>query len=222
MTLTKVWLEMSVEEDDGHGGKRRRSVAKDSGRGTPQGAPISPLLSMTALKLTVNEKKTRIARVPEESFDFLGYTIGRCYSVRTGRAFIGTRPSRKSTRVICAEIGAMTRSQSYRKPAAAVVEEIDRKLQGWGGGWGPVFGVSFVAPTPVYRTVYVTQPSYVTYARPTLARAQARLARLGYYPGPVEAAFGPMTSQALRSFQIDCGLPVTGRLNYRTRASLGV
>ena len=32
---------------------------------------------MTTLKLTVNEKKTRIARVPEESFDFLGYTIGR-------------------------------------------------------------------------------------------------------------------------------------------------
>ena len=108
--LIKVWLEMSVEEDDGHGGKRRRSVAKDRGRGTPQGAPISPLLSnlymrrfvlgwkqcghekrlkarvvvyaddfvilcrgtatrakeqmqkiMTALKLTVNEKKTRIA-----------------------------------------------------------------------------------------------------------------------------------------------------------------
>ena len=119
--VIKVWLEMSVEEDDGHGGKRRSSVAKDSGRGTPQGAPISPLLSnlymrrfvlgwkqcghekrlkarvvvyaddfvilcrgtamrakeqmqriMTALKLTVNEKKTRIARVPEESFDFLG------------------------------------------------------------------------------------------------------------------------------------------------------
>jgi hypothetical protein len=37
--LIKVWLEMSVEEDDGHGGKRRPSLAKDSGRGTPQGAP---------------------------------------------------------------------------------------------------------------------------------------------------------------------------------------
>ena len=92
---------------------------------------------------------------------------------------------------------------------------------GW-GGWGPAFGVSFVAPTPVYRTVYVTQPFYVTYARPTLARAQARLARLGYYPGPVDGAFGPMTSQAIRSFQIDYGLPVTGRLDYRTRESLGV
>jgi len=87
---------------------------------------------MTALKLTVNEKKTRIARVPKESFDFLGYTIGRCYSPRTGRAFIGTWPSRKSMRVICEEIAALTRRHCYRKPASAIVGEINRKLQGWG------------------------------------------------------------------------------------------
>ena len=52
---------------------------------------------MTTLKLTVNERKTRTCRVPEESFDFLGYTIGQCYSLRTGRAFIGTRPSKKAS-----------------------------------------------------------------------------------------------------------------------------
>jgi hypothetical protein len=94
---------------------------------------------------------------------------------------------------------------------------------GW-GGWWPSVGVSFVAPVPVYRSVYVTQsaPSYVTYARPSLARAQVRLAKLGYYPGPIDGAFGPMTSQAIRSYQIDYGLPVTGRLDPGTRASLGV
>jgi hypothetical protein len=32
---------------------------------------------MTRLGLTVNEAKTRLARLPEESFDFLGYSIGR-------------------------------------------------------------------------------------------------------------------------------------------------
>ena len=31
---------------------------------------------MTRLGLEVNAKKTRIARLPEESFDFLGYTVG--------------------------------------------------------------------------------------------------------------------------------------------------
>jgi RNA-directed DNA polymerase len=47
---------------------------------------------MTKLKLTVNETKTRVCKLPEEKFDFLGYTFGRCYSPKTGRAYIGTVP----------------------------------------------------------------------------------------------------------------------------------
>jgi hypothetical protein len=35
---------------------------------------------MGKLKLTVNEEKTRICRVREEEFDFLGYTFGQMYS----------------------------------------------------------------------------------------------------------------------------------------------
>src|SRR5271165_7046389 len=51
---------------------------------------------MGKLKLTVNEEKTRICKVPEEQFDFLGYTFGRLYSARTGKAYLGYRPSKKS------------------------------------------------------------------------------------------------------------------------------
>jgi retron-type reverse transcriptase len=43
--LIKMWLECSVEETDRRGRKTRSTEAKDSGRGTPQGSPISPLLS---------------------------------------------------------------------------------------------------------------------------------------------------------------------------------
>jgi RNA-directed DNA polymerase len=39
---------------------------------------------MGKLKLTVNEEKTRICKVPEGTFDFLGYTFGRRYSPRQG------------------------------------------------------------------------------------------------------------------------------------------
>lgn len=45
LALLKQWLVMPVDEDDGRGGTKRSTVAKDAKRGTPQGAPISPLLS---------------------------------------------------------------------------------------------------------------------------------------------------------------------------------
>ena len=43
--LIKAWLEMPVEEDDGKGGERRTNRARRERKGTPQGSPISPLLS---------------------------------------------------------------------------------------------------------------------------------------------------------------------------------
>ena len=45
LKLIKAWLEMPVEEDDGKGGKRRTNRARKERKGTPQGAPISPLAS---------------------------------------------------------------------------------------------------------------------------------------------------------------------------------
>ena len=41
---------------------------------------------MGKLKLTVNEEKTRICKVPEGEFDFLGYTFGRRYSATDGES----------------------------------------------------------------------------------------------------------------------------------------
>ena len=32
---------------------------------------------MGKLKLTINKEKTRICKVPEEDYDFLGWTFGR-------------------------------------------------------------------------------------------------------------------------------------------------
>ena len=53
---------------------------------------------MRRLKLTVNETKTHVCRLPAESFDFLGYTFGRMYSPRTGGAYLGTQPARQGAR----------------------------------------------------------------------------------------------------------------------------
>ena len=63
---------------------------------------------MGKLKLTVNEEKTRVCRVPEEEFDFLGYTFGQMYSARTGKAYLGYRPSKKSIKRMVENIHALT------------------------------------------------------------------------------------------------------------------
>ena len=43
--LIKLWLQMPVEDEDDRGRRHRTTRNKDEKRGTPQGAPISPLFS---------------------------------------------------------------------------------------------------------------------------------------------------------------------------------
>ena len=44
---------------------------------------------------------------------------------------------------------------------------------------------------------------------------QTALARRGYYRGQIDGAFGPQTRSAIRSFQANKGLPVTGQVDGR-------
>jgi group II intron reverse transcriptase/maturase len=95
---------------------------------------------MARLKLTVNEEKTHVCRIPQDHFDFLGYTFGRCYSAKTGRAYLGTRPSQKSIRRMVAAISAETDRRYTGRDAEYVVERLNRKLTGWANYFclGPV------------------------------------------------------------------------------------
>lgn len=187
--LIKMWLQMPVEEKDERGRVQRTTGNKDEHRGTPQGAPISPLLSnlymrrfvlgwktlghaerlraqivnyaddfviccrgtaeeavqvmrsiMERLKLTVNETKTRVCRLPEETFDFLGYTIGRCYSTKTGKAYLGTRPSKKRITRLCRAISEETRRRWTLLEVQDRVDKLNRMMTGWANYFclGPV------------------------------------------------------------------------------------
>jgi group II intron reverse transcriptase/maturase len=221
--LIKLWLTAAVEEDDGQGGRKRTTPNRDSKRGIPQGAPISPLLSnvymrrfvlgwrklgyaerfgaqivnyaddlviccrgqaeealramrqmMARLKLTMNEEKTHVCRLPQEHFDFLGYTFGRCYSTRTGRAYLGTRPSKESIRRMVTAISAETERRWTGREDAEVVESLNRKLLGWANYFclGPV--------SKAYRSI----DAHTTYRlrRWLCSKHKARRAARSCYP----------------------------------------
>jgi len=86
---------------------------------------------MTKLKLTVNETKTRVCKLPEEKFDFLGYTFGRCYSPKTGRAYMGAAPSKKRVIRICEAISEMTGRDQTLLDQEMVVTKLNRTMIGW-------------------------------------------------------------------------------------------
>jgi RNA-directed DNA polymerase len=56
-----------------------------------------PHRCVARLGLEVNKAKTLIAGLPEQSFDFLGYTVGGFHG-KDRRIYIGTRPSTKAVR----------------------------------------------------------------------------------------------------------------------------
>ena len=95
---------------------------------------------MQRLRLTVNEEKTHVCCVPEQYFEFLGYQFGRFYSEATGKAYLGTRPSKKSVKRLIAAIHEQTTRKSCQLEADEVVQTLNRKLRGWANYFklGPV------------------------------------------------------------------------------------
>jgi RNA-directed DNA polymerase len=100
-------------------------------RGKAEEALLRMREIMGRLKLTVNEEKTRVCKVPDETFDFLGYTFGQLYSAHTGQARIGYRPSKRSVQRMVRKIHALTTRMMSWQETTALVSKLNRLLRGW-------------------------------------------------------------------------------------------
>jgi group II intron reverse transcriptase/maturase len=100
-------------------------------RGGADEAMAAMRAMMSRLKLTVNEAKTRACRVPEGTFDFLGYTFGRFYSPRTGRPYLGVCPSAKKVASLRDEIRELTDRRYLMADVEDRIARLNRKLRGW-------------------------------------------------------------------------------------------
>jgi group II intron reverse transcriptase/maturase len=179
--LVRKWLEAPVEERDPKSGNVKKSNEnKEQGRGTPQGAPISPLLSniymrrfiqswkvlgfegrfgakivnyaddlviccrkmgekamgimrglMERLGLTVNEEKTKLVKMPEGEFTFLGYEFRTLYSWKKAKKYIGARPSRKALKSLSDKVREATAANMGCLDASQVVGKLNQMLRGW-------------------------------------------------------------------------------------------
>ena len=94
---------------------------------------------MNRIGLKLNDEKTRIASLPLETFDFLGYSFGRFYG-KDGRPYVGTRPSRKSIQKVKERIHNATARNMTWDSVEERIKSVNLMLRGWGNYFnqGPV------------------------------------------------------------------------------------
>jgi RNA-directed DNA polymerase len=106
---------------------------------------------MTRLGLTLNEAKTSVKNARQESFDFLGYTLGPQHYRKDGHWYLGASPSKKSVQRIKTKIGDLL--QPRNTGAWPLVRaRLNRLLVGWSAYFG--YGTRLQAYRAVDNHVY--------------------------------------------------------------------
>lgn len=133
----------------------------------------------------------------------------------------GDADAEKKRQAVAAELTDEQRNRANIAVTAWKPEPIDpqaNRLPDIPAAWkgGGTDSVSTTGSTPVVpRAGQTVLPASSTALNPQdmIAQAQTLLSTLGFDPGPADGKIGPKTREAIKAFQRDTGLPVTGRVS---------
>lgn len=128
---------------------------------------------MGKIKLTINERKTRRCRIPEDTFNFLGFTFGEQVSWNTGGRYISPTPAKKKIQAICEQITQVTSPRTSWQRVDVKVAQLNRMLLGWGN----YFRLGYVT-----RAWQVVQQHACRRLRQWMQRRHGRRGRYRSYP----------------------------------------
>jgi RNA-directed DNA polymerase len=147
--------------------------------------------AMTHLGLTLNETKTCLRHVQQESFDFLGYTFGWDRYRKDGHTYLAAKPSKKSIQRAKAAVRAVLRpgNQGCWRD---VVARLNRGLRGWANYFN--YGTRLMAYRAIDNYVYACTRHFLRRRHKVPTRGTRRF--------PAEQVFGPLGVIRLRPLHV--------------------
>ncbi len=171
----------------------------------------------TMLLLTDNRSGVQVGAA-EGSASKMDFNIGAALFGSSAGGSLGAYTNTPQGKVIVAAF-----TDSYNQLVRAMR---NYKPQAMGGGQGLGTGGRLTVDGARTAPVAIPTPPTPTSMAPaapasmSVADAQRKLASMGYNPGPADGAMGGRTASALRAFQKDHKLSITGQLDAATMAEL--
>jgi hypothetical protein len=125
--------------------------------------------------LTLNERKTRVCKSPEEEFSFLGFTFGRQYTME-GQAYVGMTVADAKVEQHREKLRAMTGSDQTCLAAETLVGNLNRTIRGFWNYFS--IGTQAQARTQMEKYTYDRMKSWMKRKHPKGGTWRERLSEV--------------------------------------------